>query len=631
MNTKILIYAIVGLIPLLHYTSQAQTTIKAGNVNGSWTKKGSPYLVSGDINIPFGESLKIDQGVMVVFQGNYLINVQGTITATGSKKEPIFFTSIDSSKYKIGGNKGWAGIHFDRRPVKWDTLRFVMPDADEFKRIWTDQIKKKLIDTTTKITLSISIPDLVNDTLLPDSTFISKTGSKLEYCQFKYGLASGRTQPFNFGGAIYIYRYSNLLINNCSFENNYAYAGGGIYCKESAPIISNCTFKKCYAQSSGGAAVFINAEPIIINNKFIINNSEYNGGGLLFYESIPYVNSNIISSNIGNSSGGGIFCEKNGNDSICKILKKEFKRDITFEQNELKSYSLQNITSNYGRFLNNIICNNIAVDGGGVSLCATSPEFTNNTISNNIVDSLCGGIFCTDASPVFTNTIVYGNRDSKTGSQLFMIGMSDPVLKYCDIESGFAGIRNDSTFSGYVQATNIINTPPLYYDQTTGNYSLSKESKCIDVGMPNTVKSLKIPNIDLSGKSRIVNNTIDLGAIEYATTNVIVKSAKDSAHLKIKGIESNDSSEVNIIDQTFTTVYPNPSKGIFTINIQNNPYKNINIEIYSSAGQLVFYSEYKAKQWFEQAIDLNSVAGGIYMVMVHSGQNILFTGQLVIE
>src|SRR3972149_12202018 len=63
--------------------SFSQTSIPAGNVSGTWNLAGSPYQIQGSIQIPDGQTLTIDPGVTVDFQGTYKLNVQGRLLAIG--------------------------------------------------------------------------------------------------------------------------------------------------------------------------------------------------------------------------------------------------------------------------------------------------------------------------------------------------------------------------------------------------------------------------------------------------------------------------------------------------------------------------------------------------------------------
>lgn len=75
--------------------------------NLHWTKENSPYFVNANILVEEGTELTIEPGVIVQFTGNYYLKVTGTISAVGTKPEPIIFV-------QSGDNlNSWAGISID--------------------------------------------------------------------------------------------------------------------------------------------------------------------------------------------------------------------------------------------------------------------------------------------------------------------------------------------------------------------------------------------------------------------------------------------------------------------------------------------------------------------------------------
>jgi predicted outer membrane repeat protein len=82
--------------------ASADTSV-CGTIAGQhWTIAGSPYRVTCNINVAL---LTIDLGVTVLFQSNYLFEVDGFLTASGTLAQPIIFTRTN------GG--GWNGIFFN--------------------------------------------------------------------------------------------------------------------------------------------------------------------------------------------------------------------------------------------------------------------------------------------------------------------------------------------------------------------------------------------------------------------------------------------------------------------------------------------------------------------------------------
>ena len=95
----------------------AQTTIPAGVVSGTWNLAGSPYLVTGGIMIANGTTLTIDPGVTVNFQGSYIFLVMGRLLAVGTLADSITFTASNTSI-------GWLGIRFNNTLTTNDTSKF---------------------------------------------------------------------------------------------------------------------------------------------------------------------------------------------------------------------------------------------------------------------------------------------------------------------------------------------------------------------------------------------------------------------------------------------------------------------------------------------------------------------------
>ena len=90
----------------------AQTSVPAGEVSGTWTKAKSPYNINGDIRVPFGNTLTIESGVQVVFQGYYYLDIKGNVSAIGAPGDTILFTVKDTTGFHdvTIGTGGWNRI-----------------------------------------------------------------------------------------------------------------------------------------------------------------------------------------------------------------------------------------------------------------------------------------------------------------------------------------------------------------------------------------------------------------------------------------------------------------------------------------------------------------------------------------
>lgn len=224
--------------------SYSQTTIPAGNVSGTWTLSGSPYNVTGDITVPDGETLIIDPGVTVNFQGYFIFAVQGRLLATGTQSDSIWFTATNTTD-------GWRGIRY------------------------------------------VSTPS-TNDT------------SKFYYCSIRYGKNNSGTGDNALGGGLFIRNFSKVHISHCYFSNNSARWGGAIQVRENAHIlIEHSTFTNNYAEFSGAGIRAIDFSDPLIRFNHLYNNSVGSGGAAMyFYRSNALVMNNYIHNNSSTSSGG---------------------------------------------------------------------------------------------------------------------------------------------------------------------------------------------------------------------------------------------------------------------------------------------------------------------------------------
>ena len=215
MKTSLIFIILIGTALI----ANSQTSIPGGNVYGTWTLAGSPYLVQGSIMIPDDSTLTIQPGVTVNFQGHYKLLVTGRLLAMGTITDSIFFTTANTTT-------GWYGIRIDNTPSTNDT-------------------------------------------------------SKIIYCNIQWGNANGSGNDAN-GGACIINNFSKVIISNCLIKNNSAISGGGggIYCSNASPTISNNNFTGNSSYVNAGAIYAdIGCNSAIFNNTISYNSCAYGSGG----------------------------------------------------------------------------------------------------------------------------------------------------------------------------------------------------------------------------------------------------------------------------------------------------------------------------------------------------------------
>ncbi|MBN1338607.1 MAG: right-handed parallel beta-helix repeat-containing protein [Bacteroidales bacterium] len=210
--------AVTGI--LLSLQSLADTHIPAGNVSGIWNQSGSPYIIDGTISIADVDQLVIDPGVRVIFSGHYKLNVFGRIEAVGNSSDSIVFTAQNPAN-------GWWGLRFNNTDVN------------------------------------------------------GQQASKLAFCHFEYGRADGGTSVDRYGGAVYCSQSSQLLIDRCTFRNNFALrCGGAIACDNSDITLSGSSIVQNEAGESGGGLYCLFSDPQITHVTFYDNYAAAYGGAV---------------------------------------------------------------------------------------------------------------------------------------------------------------------------------------------------------------------------------------------------------------------------------------------------------------------------------------------------------------
>ncbi|MFD2822323.1 T9SS type A sorting domain-containing protein [Lacinutrix iliipiscaria] len=68
------------------------------------------------------------------------------------------------------------------------------------------------------------------------------------------------------------------------------------------------------------------------------------------------------------------------------------------------------------------------------------------------------------------------------------------------------------------------------------------------------------------------------------------------------------------------SIYPNPSNGEFTLNLNSTSNEDINVTVYDIRGRSVYHKTYDNTSDFSQVVNLNAVQSGVYLVSVSDGE-----------
>lgn len=287
---------------------------------------------------------------------------------------------------------------------------------------------------------------------------------------------------FTNGGAIrqLIGGTGNLSLTACHFIANTAGngSGGAVYFLRKAATIAsgftlqNTTFRNNSASEKGGAIASNGAGTQVWLRNSFKGNQAARGGAICFLNAQAKTaqvqsNNNILSGNSASVAGGALFVEPT---NLLTVLLQ-----------------------------NNLLTGNLATQEGG----AIVPNDVLLTIKNSIfsgnkaaVNGVTTGGFTQNLT--IYNSIIWGNSSFTT---------SNAFLKNCVIEGGWqgSGSENISDNPLFLNGISLQDTPT-----SNGDFHTKLCSPATNTGNNSYAPSL----VDLDDKTRILANTIDIGAYE---------------------------------------------------------------------------------------------------------------------
>ena len=233
------LFAILTAVMLLSFPAFAQIHI-SGPLSG--ILEDTTYIVDGDISVEEGDSLIIEAGAVLLFDGEFSFDIDGYLYAVGNENDSIKFTLQFWATY-------WKGIDFSETSSDSSILKYCSITASKENGI-----------------------------------HCIESNPTISHCNISWNWAY-EIEPYAFyGGGIYC-EHSSPLIEHCYISNNCAGVGGGICFHNSYSYVMNCTIISNSADEGGGLAtvldVYYPSDYINIYNCLIKNNyAEHSGGGI---------------------------------------------------------------------------------------------------------------------------------------------------------------------------------------------------------------------------------------------------------------------------------------------------------------------------------------------------------------
>lgn len=107
-NKRLLIIIFIPILSWLVLPSLSLGETRVGGpifANTTWALAGSPYIVVMNTGVEKGVTLTIEPGVTVKFDGQFFLEVSGTLIARGTSVKPITFTSNKPEKSLVIGRE----------------------------------------------------------------------------------------------------------------------------------------------------------------------------------------------------------------------------------------------------------------------------------------------------------------------------------------------------------------------------------------------------------------------------------------------------------------------------------------------------------------------------------------------
>lgn len=419
---------------LANVTLNSNITVNvSGNVSGNWTNTNT-YIVNGDITIPVGQTLNIEQGTKIKFNGYYSLIVNGTLNAIGNGNNYIKFTSNSTSPTNKDWNQILINSSSNSSQLKYCIVEYGKKDNDD--NIGIVHILGK-IDIENCI---IQYSEETGISVRGNVSGINILKNKISNCSYGMSIGSGTSvivdgnevSNINLIGMSIGLNSASTIVQNNRISNCGYY---GIQSWSDILINNNILFN-IGSNISHYAIIIVGGKPLIKNNTILSN-----AGGIGIYSSDffspnPIINSNIII----NSTYYGIKSEGVPMPSLVKYnlfynnglgtgnnLPIGVGTVVTTNNNGINSDTYYNIFSSPNlASVNSSDSNFCELNSNSVAINAGDPNIINNFNSSKIdigakesSEKLSVNKFSNNDFTIFPNPVINQVKIQAKNTQLF--------------------------------------------------------------------------------------------------------------------------------------------------------------------------------------------------------------------
>lgn len=543
--------------------SYAQTNVSGFiSANTIWNLAGSPYIVIGNTILLHGNTLTIDPGVLIKFDSDKVLEIDGELIAIGTAESRIKFTSNQS----IPAAGDWGKIQF--------------------------------ADTSVDATFDAS------------GNYLS--GSIMKYCDVLYGGSIGF-------GAVHL-SIASPYISHCLISYS---TSDGIYCSQRNFLIDSSAVRNCTNIGVSFNSLPFNNSQVKIYSDTIENNAQ---GGIYFsglpIQSLDVRYCYFISNHYWGALNSGValmsatisenyFANNTTNNLYGATVFFQGAANYTIACNKFinnqsggnSTLGIANNSAGTGNYIiNNIFQGNTSTNGCPVLFMQSNPQGTvhNTFISNNYISNNsstthpCINIISTCNLPVTSYMEHYIEHNT------FVDNNTPSVFKF---EIGNSQIGTNNFI--HLNYNNFLN--PLCQYEIDNAIPFSSPNIEADSNYWGTTSTQHVDSV--------INDFFDLGnlSVVFSSPILTLPTAIDTTcPVAIPTFVSN----INSITASIL-LFPNPATTQFTVAF----YKTIhagNIQIYNIIGKEVLQENiYQASQ---KEINIQSISNGIYLVRLFDGE-----------
>ncbi|RFN57678.1 T9SS type A sorting domain-containing protein [Marixanthomonas ophiurae] len=470
------------------------------------------------------------------------------------------------------------------------------------------------------------------------------------------------------GGALHISGPGNVDITDGSVTNNTASReGGGLWNSVGTMTIDGVLIDGNTAEGNeahdGGAGVFNNGGTLtIINETEITNNlatgTSASGGGILSTDGSVNITESILDSNSANRAGGAIEIidgnliiddseltanDVNGGAGTANpgnggaIHVTGMSGIINIDESDILNNEAANegggLWNQSGTAMNvntSTVASNSAPDGGGIYNNGGMLEFRASTLSNNSATANSGGGLNNDSgSATILRSTVSGNDSAADGGGIYNNDEMDVNAVTITLNTAVGeggGIEAESVVS--IKNTIVADNTAANGQDVSGSFSSNGYNL---IGNDDNDEFPEASN-DIEGIAPNLGPLQDNGGLTF--THELLSGSEgiddgdpadtfvDQRNFSLVGNRDIGSYErggvlgVNNVEAISTsTIYPNPTNGIFTIEVADSVSGKVSVTIVTVTGKVVKQTtvETGANQ-----INLSGMAAGMYIVNVQT-------------